>query len=158
MIRFYAEPGDGIICAAAAKLHACCFAKNWSATEIALLLAKSGGGLLVDARPEAEQNMRGFILFRHMAGEAEILTLCIAREHRRAGIGARLVFAMLAYLLKNGINEVFLEVMASNAAALDLYNRCGFSKTGLRRNYYGSGRDGVIMRFSKSFEETGQNC
>ncbi len=158
MIRFYTEPGDGAICAAAARLHAGSFAKSWSAVEIAQLLAKPGGGLFADTGPEPALDMRGFVLFRHMASEAEILTLCVAGAHRRAGIGAGLVFAMLAYLLKNGINEIFLEVMAGNTAALELYGKCGFSKTGLRRNYYGGGGDGVIMRFVKSFEETGRNC
>ena len=155
MIRFYADPGDGAICGAAAKLHADCFERGWSAVEMAQLLAKPGGGLFVDTGLAAAQDIRGFILFRHMACEAEILTLCAGRAHRRSGVGGGLVFAMLAYLLKNGINEIFLEVTASNTAAIELYNRCGFSKTGLRRNYYGRGIDGVIMRFTESFEATG---
>jgi ribosomal-protein-alanine N-acetyltransferase len=42
----------------------------------------------------------------------------------------------MAWAAKAGATTIRLEVRASNAAALALYQRYGFSTTGLRRAYY----------------------
>jgi ribosomal-protein-alanine N-acetyltransferase len=38
-----------------------------------------------------------------------------------------------------------LEVRASNAAALELYRRFGFSPAGVRRRYYENTEDAIVM-------------
>ncbi len=44
-----------------------------------------------------------------------------------------------------GAEAVLLEVRASNAAALRLYESLGFQRVGLRRRYYADGEDAVLM-------------
>ena len=78
----------------------------------------------------------GVLLGRAVAGEAELLTLAVAPDRQRSGIGGRLVAAFLAEARARGAVQAFLEVAADNAAAIGLYRRAGFAEVGRRRGYY----------------------
>lgn len=122
-----------------AGLHAAAFDKPWSAGEIAALMATPGVfALTVD--------LKGFILCRSIAGEAEILTLAVDPAARRAGAGRALVEAAAGLAAQCGAESLFLEVAADNTAALALYSATGFQRVGLRKGYYASGADAVVMR------------
>ena len=113
-----------------AALHGRVFTvpRSWSAGEFAALLA--GDGVFLLTEPE------GFLLGRAIAGEAEVLTLAVAPEARRQGIGARLVAEFLTQAVARRAESAFLEVAADNAAAIALYDRAGFRQAGRRRGYY----------------------
>lgn len=124
-----------------ADLHARCFEtpRPWSADEFEHL-QKTCFLLEADA---------GFLLGRVIADEAEVLTLAVAPEARRAGIGSGLVADFLAQSKSRNANTAFLEVAADNENAQSLYRRHGFAEAGRRRAYYtrpdGSKVDAVIM-------------
>jgi len=84
-----------------------------------------------------------------VADEAELLTLAVAPELWRGGIGAGLLAACEAGARAEGAARVFLEVAAGNIAARSLYDRAGFRQCGLRPGYYqrldGSRDDAVVM-------------
>jgi [ribosomal protein S18]-alanine N-acetyltransferase len=67
---------------------------------------------------------------------AELEGVFVDRGLRRQGAGSALVAACMAWAAKTGATTVRLEVRASNAPALALYQRYGFSITGVRRAYY----------------------
>ncbi len=78
--------------------------------------------------------------------EAYIQTLGVAPDHQRAGLGARLLRAMLAEATHRGSRQVGLEVRANNAPAQRLYARHEFEIAGRRRGYYQpSGEDALVM-------------
>ena len=54
---------------------------------------------------------------------------------------------MMAVARRQGMRRVVLEVRASNAAAIALYRKAGFSNIGLRRDYYQAenGREDAIL-------------
>ncbi len=85
----------------------------------------------------------GFIMARRAGGEAEILTLAVAPPARRQGVARDLVTAVMAAVADL---PVFLEVAAENAPAQRLYAAAGFTECGRRRNYYGLGRDALVLR------------
>lgn len=120
-------------------LHAAAFASPWSRADLADMLASPGAFALL---AEGE----GFILCRAIAGEAEILTLAVAPAARRRGTGRALVEAAAGVAGTLGAETLFLEVAHDNAAALALYDAAGFSRVGLRRGYYATGADAVVMR------------
>jgi [ribosomal protein S18]-alanine N-acetyltransferase len=127
-----------------AALHGLCFVtpKPWSGPEFATMLTDP----LVFALTEAE----GLLLGRAVAGEAELLTIAVAPQARRRGIGAKLVTRFLYQARLRGAEEAFLEVAAGNTAALTLYRAHGFQNAGLRRGYYrhpdGRAEDALILR------------
>jgi ribosomal-protein-alanine N-acetyltransferase len=122
-------------------LHVAAFApdRGWSASEFADLSASPY--VTCYAVPN------GFALVRSIAGEAELLTLAVAPQHRRQGIGYKL---LEKWLQAEHAERVFLEVASDNPAAMALYEKSGFAVIGLRKAYYArTGRpdaDAVLMQ------------
>jgi len=73
-----------------------------------------------------------------------ILNLAVDPGVRRRGAGRRLLGAMLNWMASEGAREVFLEVRASNVAALALYERSGFRHLGIRKGYYAGPREDAL--------------
>jgi ribosomal-protein-alanine N-acetyltransferase len=101
-----------------------------------------GNGFLV-ARTGGR--MVAFLAWRRLAeDECEVLQLETIPECRRRGM-ARL---LLQKLKEQEAGNLFLEVRSSNAAALQLYEREGFKRIGLRRNYYSlPEEDALVLTF-----------
>ena len=78
----------------------------------------------------------GFVLTRCVSDEMEILTLGTAQDFRRRGVAAALLTAAFLGAVSGGARRAFLEVRASNAPAISLYQAAGFCLTGRRQNYY----------------------
>lgn len=77
--------------------------------------------------------------------ELHITLVAVAPQHRRQGLGQRLLAALLAEGGRLGAERATLEVAASNTAALALYGRLGFTEAGRRRGYYRNGDDALIQ-------------
>jgi [ribosomal protein S18]-alanine N-acetyltransferase len=146
---------------ACAQIHAESFAHAWSVAEFETLLA--GRDVTAEAAtvnsPWAQSwervwrqppRLAGFVLSRRVLDEAEILTIAVALQFRRRGIGGALLAAHLATLTSQGIKTLFLEVEAGNAAALALYGGFGFYQVGARKGYYakpgGSAAAALVLR------------
>jgi [ribosomal protein S18]-alanine N-acetyltransferase len=135
------EPADVAHAAAMAAIHRLAFPPNaaWGADAFALQLVLPGVFGWVDQRG-------GMILTRIAADEMEVLTLAVAPETRRQGIGARLLGAAMAQACRQGARIAFLEVSVGNIAARALYDRAGFSPAGRRPRYYADGTDALVLR------------
>lgn len=77
---------------------------------------------------------------------ADIQTIAVAPAYQRQGVGDRLMDALLAEARRRDAGSVLLEVRVDNQAARAFYQRRGFERIAVRRNYYGSGRDGLVLR------------
>lgn len=120
-----------------ADLHQQCFPhKPWSATDFAEL-KKSGCDVI------ASQN--GFIVYRVVADEAEVITIGVAPTARRTGIAAAMLAIAEGDAAKRGAKKMFLEVSADNSAARALYSGAGYTEIGTRPKYY-DGVDAIMMR------------
>ena len=68
-------------------------------------------------------------------------------DYRRKGIAEALVDGLVEALKERGSHCLTLEVRASNAPAIALYEKLGFSEIGRRKNYYRNPReDALILR------------
>ena len=134
---------------ACARLHAKDFAHPWSAEEVAALIA-SASTLAAAALDPANGRLRGFVLARMAADEAEILTIAVEAASRGRGVGRALIGEAVRQAANAGAKAMFLEVGKDNAPALALYERFGFAKVGERAGYYrrkdGTRAAAVIMR------------
>lgn len=88
----------------------------------------------------------GYVLFWHVADEIHLLNVAVAASERRRGIGRALVEDMLGYARGRAARLVLLEVRASNAAAIALYEALGFERFNVRARYYADGEDAVEMK------------
>jgi ribosomal-protein-alanine N-acetyltransferase len=100
----------------------------WGLADFAGLLASPGAFALGDAR--------GIAVGRVAADEAELLTIAVVPEYRRAGLGRTLLAAFEARAAAAGAATAYLEVAADNAAAIAMYAARGYGETGRRRGYY----------------------
>ncbi len=91
----------------------------------------------------------GYAVLMPGVDEAHLLTIGIAREHQRKGLGRALLDKMLDVAREVDMHRVILEVRPSNTAALALYRKRGFHQIGLRRGYYPadneSREDAIVM-------------
>jgi len=123
---------------ALSHLHHQCFTtpRPWGEAEFA--------GLLSDATVFCLTQPGGFCLGRIAGPEAELLTLAVARNMRRQGLGRRLVSGFLSRAAERGASDAFLEVAADNQPAIALYRGAGFAATGTRKGYYRTA-GGVVL-------------
>ena len=77
--------------------------------------------------------------------EAFVQTMAVAPSAQGRGLGARLLVELLEEAARRGQPTVSLEVRADNAPAQRLYERHGFTRTGVRRGYYAGGVDALVL-------------
>jgi len=135
-----ARPGDA---AAIAALHGVSFRRGWGEDEILRLLLERN---VVTQRMMVGGKLIAFIMSRLAAGEAEILSVAVARGWRGRGLSRQLLDLHLRRLVGLGIRAVFLEVGEHNAPACQLYRRAGFKEIGRRHGYYEDGATALVLR------------
>ena len=104
----------------------------------------------------SDNHLAGFAVASCLRLEpAEIEGLVVDEKYRRHGIGSALIQACKEWAASAGALSIRLEVRASNAAALALYQRHGFSAVGHRRAYYSAPvEDAVLLQAPLGAKET----
>lgn len=123
-----------------------CFSRPWSAESLRELLLNERSMVLA-----AREGGRcvGYIGARIIADECEIMNIGVLPAWRRRGIASALLDRFLSEAAVRGARVAFLEVRASNAPALALYEKSGFEAAGRRKNYYDAPvEDAILLRVS----------
>ena len=100
---------------------------------------------LAQVPPTGEGRVAGYVCRWLTAGELHILNVAVHPDWRRRGIGRCLVEHVIAEARRAKAEKAFLEVRRHNVPAIGLYESLGFYEIGVRRNYYGSGEDALVM-------------
>ena len=86
----------------------------------------------------------GYVGSQTVLQEADMMNIAVADTHRRRGNAKMLVEELIRQL---DAYQLTLEVRASNAPAISLYEALGFQQVGLRKNYYRKPKeDALILR------------
>lgn len=117
--------------------------KGWGEAGLAGGFGAPGVEILIGG--PADASPAGFAIWRTLPGEAELLSVGVAPDARRIGLGAALLAAVIEAARSADAAAIHLEVDSGNAAARALYARAGFVETGRRKAYYRSGADAVLM-------------
>lgn len=127
------------------ELEAALFPEPWSSEVLLSELAHAPRTRwYVVARDE--RGLLGYAGLRAVPPDADVQTIAVAERAQGRGAGGALLDALLAEAAGRGCTQVFLEVRRDNPAAIELYGSRGFERTGVRRDYYGTGQDAVLMR------------
>jgi ribosomal-protein-alanine N-acetyltransferase len=118
---------------ALAALHGASFRRGWSEDEFERLLLDRS---VLAHRATLGHQPVGFIISRLAAGEAEILSVAVARSHQGRGLARRLHDLHMRRLAGLGVRTIFLEVDDDNLPARRLYARSAFRQVGRRDGYY----------------------
>ena len=85
----------------------------------------------------------GYGVVDHWEDHDHLISIAVRPDSRRKGLGEALLVELEKRLTK--ARPLRLEVRQSNVAAIDLYSKRGFTKTGLAEGYYGDGENAIIM-------------
>ena len=119
--------------AALAEIERLCFSTPWSERSLAEELDNPHARFLV---AEEDGVAVGYIGCLFVAGEGDITNVAVHPAHRRRGIAAKLVEALLDAARDEGITAIHLEVRAGNTPAIALYESRGFCPDGVRPRFY----------------------
>ncbi len=123
-----------------------CFGNPWTEK---MLECEINSLLSVLETEERDGKIVGYALGRVVADEAELLKICVLSEWRKQGIAEKMLVRLLGKMRENGAAACFLEVRSKNAPALALYEKLGFQKIALRRDYYPDD-DAVVMKHTET--------
>lgn len=93
----------------------------------------------------SEEPVIGFICFRNIEEESELLKICVHPDHRKLGIGKQLMKFYTNFGRTRGIKHFYLEVDSSNQPAIHLYQQFSYHTSGLRKNFYQGKFDALLM-------------
>ena len=92
-----------------------------------------------------DENVYGYSNFRVIAGEGELMRIAVHGACRGRGYGRLLMERLL-----REVEDITLEVRASNAPAIALYEAYGFQKEAVRKNYYSGPTEDALIYWKRS--------
>ena len=103
---------------------------------------------LADANPSTflvaiiEDKIVGYAVIDRWPDQNHLVSIAVLPESRKRGVGQ----ALLDHLIERvELGSLKLEVRKSNVAAIELYGKNGFARTGIAHSYYTDGEDAIQM-------------
>lgn len=121
------------LCSALSELERLCFSEGWTEEMLAETLGNPLTVLAVERRGET---VAGYAMGRVAADEGELFRIAVRPEFRRMHIAEKLLGELHGQMRSRGAVKCFLEVRSRNAPAIALYEKQGYRKIALRKNYY----------------------
>ena len=119
-----------------------CFSEPWSEHALELLLTPDAIGVVCVC--DGAVAAYGGMLWAPYEGQ--ITNIAVREAYRKRGYGAALLEALIAAARERDCEQISLEVRESNAAAIALYEKYGFSIAGRRKRFYKAPtEDGLVM-------------
>jgi ribosomal-protein-alanine N-acetyltransferase len=100
----------------------------------------------------AQDELVGYFLLMIAVDESHLLNITVGTPWQGRGVGMALLDKAVALARSKNMKSILLEVRPSNTRALAIYERYGFGRIGLRRNYYpaqhNNREDAIVMRLA----------
>ena len=113
-----------------------------------LRLLHTDGGVIYTA--EEKEKLLGYVWCRFVLDEGDIGNVAVAPGARRRGVGLAILNALSEEAVRRSASFLTLEVRESNAPAVHLYEKNGFTAVGRRKKYYEKPTEDAIL-MSKFF-------
>ena len=139
IIREWKQEDVGVI----ADMERRCFSDPWTEDMLAdcllypiyhCFLAEEGGQVC------------GYACIGCLFETADLMNIAVDFPFRGRGVASALMDALHAKAKELGAERMMLEVHVANAPAIALYQKYGYEKIAVRKNYYGDGEDADIMQ------------
>lgn len=114
----------------------------WTSQDIETLITDWSKKCLV---ADLNGEVVGYVGAETVLDECNIGNIVVDKDFRGRGYATVIMDILLNNLKDRGIKKVFLEVESDNVPAISLYEKHGFTRYNLRRDYYGQGRDAILM-------------
>jgi ribosomal-protein-alanine N-acetyltransferase len=93
----------------------------------------------------SKQRVIGFVCFRNVAEESDLLNICVHSDYRQLGVGRELMQFYVEFSRRRGIKTFHLEVRSSNHSAIHLYQMFSYQSSGMRKRFYQGKVDALLM-------------
>ena len=158
---------------AVAGLERECFADPWSEKALAESLADANyvffvatlvrdGTAIAETNKETEnesglketlkETVVGYAGAYLAADELSITNVAVSASYRRCGAADRLMKALSAFSEEKNLYGITLEVRVSNSAAIALYEKNGYEKSGIRKGFYSKPKEDALIMW-KYFQQ-----
>lgn len=110
--------------------------------------ASNQGERYLNLQLAVDGEMAAFAITQIVLDEATLFNIAVDPAYQRRGLGRALLETIIDEVEKRGVATLWLEVRASNAAAITLYESLGFNEATVRRNYYPTAdghEDAIVM-------------
>lgn len=127
-----------------ADLESLAFSTPWSYDALAEELQNPLAVFLVAEDVDAESAV-GYLGMHHILDEGFITNIAVHPAYRRQGIARALIREAQDYAEAHNLTRLTLEVRASNAPAIALYEGMGFTYDGIRPGFYDSPKEDAAI-------------
>ena len=93
---------------------------------------------------EDKNEIIGYISISFDQEQGEILNFCVNKRYQHKGIGTKILAYAMNILHSKGAKSFILEVRESNRGAISLYEKFGFKRISLRKNYYSNNENALV--------------
>lgn len=135
---------------AVARLEQECFAEPWSENALAESLADANYVFFVAAF--LDETVAGYVGAYLAADELSITNVAVTASYRRCGAANQLMKALDAFAKEKNLYGITLEVRVSNSAAIALYEKNGYEKSGIRKGFYSKPKEDALIMW-KYFQQ-----
>lgn len=119
---------------------------SWTPARVQHFIGGAESSVVVARR---EQRIAAFAIMHFGDDVAHLNLLAVSTEHRRQGLGRRLMEWLTATAIEAGVFRINLELRTHNESARLFYERLGFTQLGVVQGYY-QGRE-AALRMSHQF-------
>jgi len=117
----------------------------WSRKMFASELEKRSSICFGAFRGACGSTLVGYLVTSRYVDAWHIMNVAVDPSFRRQGIAGLLLDALFARTRADALRGYTLEVRVSNAGAIYLYHRLGFTPRGRRRGYYTDNREDALI-------------
>ncbi len=132
-------------------LEQTCFSVPWTESMLTDALYDPQASFIV--AEDEEGNILGYAGLHAILDEGYIDNVAVEPDARRHGVASALLEVFCRFGAAN-LSFLTLEVRASNAAAIGLYEKYGFHRAGLRPGYYQKPREDAVIMTKEFSHET----
>lgn len=146
-----------------------CFAEPWSENALAESLADANYVFFVatvandtssfcnqteesKSAQHCDEIVAGYVGAYLAADELSITNVAVSASYRRCGAANQLMKALDAFAKEKNLYGITLEVRVSNSAAIALYEKNGYEKSGIRKEFYSKPKEDALIMW-KYFQQ-----
>jgi ribosomal-protein-alanine N-acetyltransferase len=147
------SPNDPDDLAQLVRIESAVHIAPWSEAGFKGELEKPYSHTLVMTDEETDSIIGGYVVFWEMGEEIQILNVAVDLPYRGLGLAQKLIRKVIDLGLKKGTKTVVLDVRKSNNAAIQLYQKLGFTIQTVRKAFYSNSEDAYGMVLDLTIEK-----
>lgn len=125
-----------------AEIEKLCFSDPWSEHALSESIACDYAHFSVYLE---NGKVIGYMGFYALFDEGSVTNVATHPDYRGRGVGTALMQHTIELCRKRSVESITLEVRESNITAQRLYEKCGFERVGVRKNFYSLPRENALI-------------